>query len=71
MPDGHILWTHVTSPFISSDIYSQVIEKYLENLDNFDLGKYSGRIGNAQALFDAAVSKGFGVAEFQRQKNKI
>ena len=36
MPDGHILWTHVTSPFISSDIYSQVIEKYLENLDHFD-----------------------------------
>ena len=36
MPDGHILWTHVTSPFISSDIYSQVIEKYLQNLDHFD-----------------------------------
>lgn len=36
MPDGHILWTHVTSPFISSNIYSQAIKKYLENLSNFD-----------------------------------
>ena len=36
MPDGHILWTHVTSPFISSEVYSQIIEKYLEKLENFD-----------------------------------
>ena len=36
MPDGHILWTHVTSPFISSSNYSQVIEKYLDNLRHFD-----------------------------------
>ena len=36
MPDGHILWTHVTSPFINSDVYNQVIEKYFENLDHFD-----------------------------------
>ena len=36
MPDGHILWTHVTSPFINSDVYYQVIETYFENLDHFD-----------------------------------
>ena len=36
MPDGHVLWTHVTSPFINSDVYDQAIEKYLENLDHFD-----------------------------------
>jgi len=36
MPDGHILWTHVTSPFISSSNYSEVIEKYLYNLRHFD-----------------------------------
>ena len=36
MPDGHILWTHVTSPFISSEVYSQIIEKYLEKLEGFD-----------------------------------
>ena len=36
MPDGHILWTHVTSPFISSDIYSQIIQTYLKNLGQFD-----------------------------------
>ena len=36
MPDGHVLWTHVTSPFINSDVYDQAIEKYFENLDHFD-----------------------------------
>ena len=36
MPDGHILWTHVTSPFIGSDIYHQMIETYLKNLGRFD-----------------------------------
>ena len=36
MQDGHILWTHVTSPFISSNVYSEVIEKYFENLNHFD-----------------------------------
>ena len=36
MPDGHILWTHVTSPFISSEVYGQIIEKYLEKLEDFD-----------------------------------
>ena len=36
MPDGHILWTHVTSPFITSEIYDQIIEKYLEKLKDFD-----------------------------------
>ena len=28
VPDGHILWTHVTSPFVSSRIYDEVIKKY-------------------------------------------
>ena len=28
MPEGHILWTHVTSPFISPDIYDQIIKTY-------------------------------------------
>ena len=36
MPDGHILWTHVTSPFISPDIYCEIINKYFKNLDRFD-----------------------------------
>lgn len=36
MPDGHILWTHVTSPFISPDIYCQIIDTYFKNLDRFD-----------------------------------
>ena len=36
MPDGHILWTHVTSPFISSEVYDQIIKKYLEKLEDFD-----------------------------------
>ena len=36
MPDGHILWTHVTSPFIGPDVYYQIIETYLQNLESFD-----------------------------------
>ena len=28
IPDGHILWTHTTSPFISSKIYSEIIIRY-------------------------------------------
>jgi len=28
MPDDHILWTHVTSPFADSEIYDQAILKY-------------------------------------------
>ena len=36
LPDGHILWTHVTSPFIGPDIYYQIIEAYFKNLDRFD-----------------------------------
>ena len=28
IPDGHILWTHVTSPFVDEKIYDKVIFKY-------------------------------------------
>ena len=37
IPDGHILWTHVTSPFIDENIYDNVIKKY-KNLkkSNYD-----------------------------------
>ncbi|WP_405565504.1 cytidylyltransferase domain-containing protein [Polaribacter sp. Asnod6-C07] len=31
--DEHILWTHVTSPFITSDSLNRGIKKYYENLD--------------------------------------
>ena len=36
MPDGHILWTHVTSPFIGPDIYNQIIDRYFKSLSTFD-----------------------------------
>lgn len=28
--EGHVLWTHVTSPFLSPQVYELAIEKYLE-----------------------------------------
>lgn len=28
VPDGHILWTHVTSPFVNKNIYEKIIKKY-------------------------------------------
>jgi len=30
IPEGDILWTHVTSPFVNADIYNNVINKYEE-----------------------------------------
>lgn len=36
MPDGHILWTHVTSPFITSEVYCQIIQTYYRKLSSFD-----------------------------------
>jgi len=36
MPDGHILWTHVTSPFITSEVYCQIIQTYFRKLCSFD-----------------------------------
>ena len=36
MPEGHILWTHVTSPFIGPDVYDRIIETYFENIDHND-----------------------------------
>ena len=31
IPDGHILWTHVTSPFINEMIYDKVIKNIKYN----------------------------------------
>ena len=36
MPNEHIMWTHVTSPFIDSNIYDWIIETYFNNLQRFD-----------------------------------
>ena len=63
MPDGHILWTHVTSPFIGPDVYDQTIETYLQNLDRFDslmtvtkLQKFIWK-DNAPVNYDRSVEK--------------
>lgn len=32
IPDAHILWTHVTSPFITAEDYDRIIIKYYEAL---------------------------------------
>ncbi|MDR2361375.1 MAG: acylneuraminate cytidylyltransferase family protein [Prevotellaceae bacterium] len=36
IPDGTILWTHVTSPFITTELYDQIIDKYYAVLHHFD-----------------------------------
>ena len=36
MQNTHILWTHVTSPFIDGALYDQMIESYFDGSDNFD-----------------------------------
>lgn len=32
IPNGHILWTHVTSPFITENHYNEIITTYFEQL---------------------------------------
>ncbi len=34
--DCIILWTHVTSPFVTENIYDDMIDKYLENTNKYD-----------------------------------
>lgn len=33
IPSGHILWTHVTSPFVTSELYEKIIKQYFEKLN--------------------------------------
>jgi len=33
---GHLLWTHVTSPFIDEKVYTRAIKEYLKNLNKYD-----------------------------------
>lgn len=34
IPEGHILWTHVTSPFISANKYDDLVLKYFDQIKN-------------------------------------
>lgn len=34
IPDGHILWTHVTSPFITANKYNEIISSYFKALES-------------------------------------
>lgn len=36
MPDGFILWTHVTSPFLTAEVYDQIIQSFLDNFPEYD-----------------------------------
>lgn len=37
IPEGHILWTHVTSPFVTAKAYDKIIASYFTCLeDNYD-----------------------------------
>jgi len=63
MPDGHILWTHVTSPLLGPDIYYKIIETYFKNLGRFDslmtvtkLQKFIWKDGEA-VNYDRSVEK--------------
>ncbi len=34
--NGIVLWTHVTSPFVSENLYKKMIQFYLKNLEQYD-----------------------------------
>ena len=37
IPQGHILWTHVTSPFVNAQLYDKIIQQYRTALlDDYD-----------------------------------
>lgn len=36
MPEGHILWTHVTSPFIGPSVYENMINTYFDSISHHD-----------------------------------
>jgi hypothetical protein len=57
MPDGDILWTHVTSPFIDTDIYNQIIKTYLRNLDQFDSLMTVTKIQKYWKIIKVTISK--------------
>lgn len=64
IPEGHILWTHVTSPFINAAKYSQIITKYFEMLEEgFDSLMTTTPIygflwkGNQPLNYDRAIEK--------------
>tara|TARA_Y100000766_G_scaffold285115_1_gene306493 strand:- start:408 stop:1109 length:702 start_codon:yes stop_codon:yes gene_type:complete len=46
IPDGDILWTHVTSPFLTADSYNSMIEKYYEVIGDYDSLMTVSRIQN-------------------------
>ena len=65
MPRGHILWTHVTSPFVSSKIYDKIILEYIKAIKSgkydslMTVSKISGYVwNNKRALsYDSKIEK--------------
>lgn len=64
IPDGHILWTHVTSPFVNADSYSDIVQRYKKALsEGFDslmtTSAIHGFLWNSHAPinYDRAVEK--------------
>jgi len=48
IPEGHILWTHTTSPFVNADEYSKAIDAYLNALE-----------GGYDSLMSTTLIRGF------------
>ncbi|MCA6073426.1 cytidylyltransferase domain-containing protein [Fulvivirga sedimenti] len=65
IPEGHVLWTHVTSPFISAKDYDNAIESYEKSLeDGFDSLMSVTRV--QKFLFDESGN----AVNFNRDKEK-
>jgi CMP-N-acetylneuraminic acid synthetase len=64
IPEGHILWTHVTSPFVNAEAYASIIERYRQALnEGFDslmtTTEIHGFLWNAEAPmnYDRSIEK--------------
>lgn len=63
--EGHVLWTHVTSPFLTEETYETAISKYKEELE----------AGSYDSLMSVSPLKTFiwnkqGAVNYDRQKEK-
>lgn len=65
LPDGDILWTHVTSPFVDQKLYSKVIKFYY----NLDRDSYDSLV-SVSKIQSFVVDKKFNPANFNRSIRK-
>ena len=63
--EGNILWVHVTSPFVHSEIYSRAIQVYFEGVEKSDIDSLM-----SVTKFQTFIWNGNGPVNYDRNKEK-